>query len=182
FGATKGSENFIDVDLAGLGGTNAFTRFVLGSGWYIPAPFKTTLHLQGKLGYVRQNSWGELPSYEKFYLGGINSMRGFKFGSVSPIDPETGDRIGGEKMMHFNFEIIFPLIPSAGVKGVVFFDAGNVWTKDQGYDITNLRQSVGGGIRWYSPVGPIRLEYGYIVRGEEGDGDGGWEFTIGSVF
>ena len=181
-GATRGSENFIDVDFAGLGGTTAFTKVEAGSGWYIPTPFQTTIHLQGKIGYVVENSWGHLPFYEKFFLGGINSLRGFRYASVSPRDPDTGERLGGEKMLQFNAEFIFPLIPQAGVKGVVFFDAGNVWSKDDGYDVTDLRQSVGGGIRWYSPIGPLRLEYGRIIRGQPDDGDGGWEFTIGSVF
>lgn len=181
-GATKGSENFIQVDFAGLGGTTAYTKVVAGSSWFFPAPFQTTFHVQGKIGYVLENEWGHLPSYEKFFLGGINSLRGFSFASVSPRDPETGTRIGGEKMMHFNVELIFPLIPQAGVKGVVFYDAGNVWTKDGSYDLTDLRQSIGGGIRWYSPIGPLRLEYGYIIKGEADDGGGGWEFTIGSVF
>jgi len=182
FGATKGSENYVEVDFAGLGGTTAFTKVVAGSGWFFPMPFGTTLHLQGKAGYVVENPWGRLPIFEKFFLGGINSLRGFKFASVSPTDPTTGERIGGERMFHANFELIFPLIASAGVKGVIFYDLGNAWSKSQGYDLTDLRQSIGGGIRWYSPVGPIRLEYGYIVRGGPDDGDGAWEFTIGSVF
>ncbi len=182
FGATKGSENFVEVEFAGLGGTTSFTKVVAGSSWFFPAPLQTTFHIQGKIGYVTKNGWGHLPAYEKFFLGGINSLRGFQYASVSPRDPVTGTRIGGEKMMHFNAELIFPLIPQAGVKGVVFFDAGNVWTGDGAYDVTDLRQSVGGGIRWYSPIGPLRLEYGHIIKGEEDDGDGGWEFTIGSVF
>lgn len=181
FGTTKGSENFIKVDFAGLGGSNAFTKVVVGSSWFVPFPLKTTFHIQGKLGYVRENSWGHLPIYEKFFLGGINTLRGFEFASVSPVD-DVGNRIGGEKMLQFNAELIFPLIPAAGVKGVVFFDAGNVWGSDDNYDVSDLKQSVGVGIRWYSPIGPLRLEYGHVVRGDDRDGDGGWEFTIGSVF
>ncbi len=182
FNPSRGSNNFVQVEYAGLGGTNYFTKYTGGSGWYFPLPYNTTFFAHGKIGYVQENPGGKLPLYEKFYLGGINSLRGFKFASVSPRDPLTGDRIGGEKMLQFNFEFIFPLIPDAGIKGLVFFDAGNVWLKKDDYSLDDLRQSVGVGVRWYSPIGPLRLEYGWTVRREEGDPSGGWEFSIGTLF
>jgi len=182
FNTTKGSNTFVAVEYAGLGGTNYFTKYTAGTGWYFPLPYGTTFFANGRWGYVEENPGGDLPLYEKFYLGGINSLRGFKLYSVSPRDPATGDRIGGEKMLQFNFEFIFPVMPSAGVKGLVFFDAGNSWAKADDYDLGDMRQSVGAGVRWYSPVGPIRLEYGWVIDGEEGDGEGGWEFSIGTFF
>ncbi|MCJ7833107.1 MAG: outer membrane protein assembly factor BamA, partial [Deltaproteobacteria bacterium] len=131
FNTTKGSVTSASVEYAGgpLGGTNYFTRFLAGSGWYFPLFWNTTFFVNGKWGYITQNAGGDLPLYEKFYLGGINSVRGFKFNTISPKDPATGQVIGGEQMVQFNVEYIFPLFQKAGLKGILFFDAGNVFTK-----------------------------------------------------
>ena len=182
FNTSSGSRNQASVEYAGLGGTNAFTKYLASSGWFIPLFWNTTLSTYGKIGYVVKNSGGKLPLYEKFYLGGINSLRGYDFASISPKDPLTGERIGGEKMLQFNFEFIFPLLMEQGIKGLFFFDAGNVWSEDSAYDLGDLRFSAGTGIRWYSPVGPLRLEYGWVLNGEEDDPTGGWAFSIGTIF
>lgn len=184
FNATKGSVNSLSVEYAGgpLGGTNYFTRYLASSGWYIPFWRGTTFFLNGKWGYITQNSGGDLPLYEKFYLGGINSIRGFKYYEISPKDPATGQSIGGEQMVQFNFEFIFPLLTKAGLKGVLFFDAGDVYTKDQSINLGALRKSVGGGIRWYSPLGPLRLEWGWNFEPKPGEAGSNWEFTIGTFF
>jgi outer membrane protein insertion porin family len=82
-------------------------------------------------------------------------------------------------MLIFNFELIFPFIKESGMKIVTFYDAGNAW--NNGYYLDDLRQSVGAGIRWYSPLGPLRLEYGRIIngRGLLDESSGRWEFTMG---
>ncbi len=184
FNTTKGSINSVSVTYAGgpLGGSNYFTRYVATSGWYFPLFWDTTFFVGGKGGYITQNSGGDLPLYEKFYLGGINSLRGFKVFSVSPLDPRTYDPIGGEQMVQFNVEYIFPLVPKIGIKGLVFFDAGNVFSKDQTFDLGSLRQSVGVGIRWYSPMGPLRLEFGWDFNPQPHDQTDPIEFSIGGSF
>jgi outer membrane protein insertion porin family len=184
FNPTKGSDNSFSVEYAGgpLGGSNAFTRMVASSGWLIPMPWEESAFLlKGKGGYLIQGP-GDLPAYEKFYLGGINSVRGFGWSDISPRDPATGDKIGGERMAVFNVEFTFPLVKSAGVIGVVFFDQGNVWTEEQGYDLGDLKRSYGGGIRYNSPLGPLRIEYGQVLDPEEGDPTGQWEFSVGTFF
>ncbi len=76
-------------------------------------------------------------------------------------------------------EVVFPLIKDAGMKGVLFYDAGNTW--NGGYYVDDLRMTCGAGIRWYSPIGPLRLEYGYVLdrKGLNDDSMGRLEFTIG---
>jgi outer membrane protein insertion porin family len=123
-----------------------------------------------------------LPVYEKFTLGGMNTVRGFRYGTISPIDPATGDRIGGEKMMVYNVEFRFPLQKEQGVMGILFFDAGNVFTKDEDYTFSGIRKGAGLGIRWYSPAGPLRLEWGKNLDPEPGESESVWEFTIGTPF
>jgi outer membrane protein insertion porin family len=124
---------------------------------------------------MHKNEDKKIPIYDRFYLGGINSIRGLR--DVGPIDPETGDPIGGETMLCFNAEIIFPLIEDAGMKGVVFFDTGNAW--EEGYHIDDMRKTAGAGIRWYSPIGPLRLEWGYVLDRKDDEAASRWEFTIG---
>lgn len=184
FNATKGSINSVSVEYAGgpLGGTNYFTRYLASSGWYFPFYGETTFFVNGKWGLITQNPGGDLPLYQKFYLGGINSVRGFKYYSISPLDPATGQKIGGEQMVQFNLEYIFPLVQKAGLKGLVFFDAGNAYTKSEDFDFRSLRKSVGLGIRWYSPMGPLRLEWGWNIDQRPGEDTNNWDFSIGTFF
>jgi len=139
-------------------------------------------HARGGIGYVTEGSGGRLPIYEKFFLGGIDSIRGFKSGRVSPIDPVTGERIGGEDMAFVQLETIFPLIKDMGLNGVAFLDMGNVWGTDQGYTLSDMRKSVGLGIRWLSPMGPLRVEWGYNLDNKPGEDKSNWEFRMGGTF
>jgi len=116
-----------------------------------------------------------VPIFERYYLGGINSLRGLR--EVGPRDPATGDVIGGLTMLNFNFDYIFPLIKNAGMKGVLFFDTGNSW--NSGYHPNDMRKTAGVGIRWYSPIGPLRLEWGYVLDRKEDESASRWEFSIG---
>jgi len=96
---------------------------------------------------------------------------------VGPVDERTGDIIGGTTMLCGSVEIIFPLIRNAGMKGVVFYDTGNTW--ESGYSLSDLRQTAGVGIRWYSPIGPLRLEWGYVLDKKDDEDASRFEFTIG---
>lgn len=184
FNTTTGSDHSVSLEWAGgpLGGDNSFIKAIADTGWYFPLFWKTVFVTHGRIGWVRENPGGKLPIYEKFFLGGINSLRGFSYYKVSPKDPATGDEIGGERMLQFNFEYRFPVVTKAGVVGLIFFDMGNVWTEDEGYRMGDLRKTVGLGIRWYSPMGPLRLEYGYVLDRRQGEDDSNWEFTVGSLF
>ncbi len=184
FNAKKGSVNSFTVEYAGgfLGGDNYFTKCRARSAWFFPFFLDSAFSIQGKWGYINQRPGGELPVYEKFRLGGMNTVRGFRYGTISPIDPTTGDRIGGEKMMVYNIEFRFPIQKEQGVMGVLFFDAGNVFTNDESYAFRGIRMGAGIGIRWYSPVGPLRLEWGKNLDPEPGEAESTWEFTIGTPF
>jgi outer membrane protein insertion porin family len=179
---TRGSVNSITVEYAGglLGGDNYFNKYTGRSAWYFSFPWDTVFMVQGRLGYAEERSGGNLPVYEKFFLGGMNTVRGFEYAAISPRDPLTGDKIGGEKMMVYNTEFRFPLLKEQGVVGVVFFDAGNVFTADESYTFSGIRMGAGGGIRWYSPIGPLRLEWGYNLDRRLDEPSSQVEFSIGS--
>ena len=179
FNPTKGSRHSISLEYAGLGGNVAFTKYLGETGWYIPVFKDIVTFLHGEIGYVQENSSGELPDYERFYLGGLNSLRGYDWQDIYVLD-ENGDEIGGNKFIQFNAELIFPLLKKQGLVGLFFYDTGNVYNDGEGIDLGNLRETAGFGFRWYSPMGPIRLERGYIID-DEGSG-AQWEFGMGTSF
>jgi outer membrane protein insertion porin family len=182
FNPSEGSKHSIMVKYAGLGGNVGFTKIVAETGWYKPFRWDTIGFLHAKAGYVARNSGGILPDYERFYLGGINSVRGYGWQGIHALD-EDGNTIGGDKFVQFNAEYIFPLIKKQGVVGLVFFDAGNVYNEGESFDLTTLKDSIGFGFRWFSPMGPIRLEYGYRLSNVEDQSSGGrFEFSMGTAF
>jgi outer membrane protein insertion porin family len=178
---SKGMVNSLSVEYAGLGGTNKFLKYHADSALFFPAPWSTVFSLRGALDYI-QDIGKDIPIDEKYYLGGINSIRGYEGRSVSPVD-ENGNYIGGTKSATFNVEYIFPLLQEVKMKGVIFFDAGNSYATEQEM-FSSFRTSYGAGIRWNSPLGPLRLEYGIPINPRDGiDDEGGrFEFSIGGFF
>ena len=198
---TEGSKNIITFEYAGLGGDVGFRKVMAESGWYFPLFKGLVGFIHGRAGTVTSNG-GDwiLPDYEKFYLGGINSLRGFDYRDIhitnTHVETDAGadgilgtsddvittveTETGGTKMAQFNFEIIIPIVKKMGIMGVVFFDAGNVY--EDSIDLGDLRRTAGYGFRWFSPLAPIRIEYGRVLDKREGESSGGWEFTMGSAF
>ena len=174
---STGSKNSATVEYTGgpLLGDVSFTRFGVSSAWFASLPLDTVFGVRGRIGYMMATGGKEIPVFERYYLGGINSLRGLR--EVGPRDPATGDVIGGLTMLNFNFEYIFPLIKNAGMKGLVFFDTGNTW--ERGYNLNDMRKTAGVGIRWYSPIGPLRLEWGYVLDPKDHESPSRWEFSIG---
>ncbi len=177
---TSGSRHRIDANLAGtfLGGDNSFGKYNYGSSWFFKVPpFNEDLVFSPRfrIGYIQAFEGKEIPVWERYILGGINSLRGLK--DIGPRDPVSGDILGGDRMLLFNFEFVFPILKNAGMKGVIFFDTGNAWNNE--YDLGDMRKTTGAGIRWYSPVGPLRLEWGYVLDRKEGEPSYRWDFTMG---
>ncbi|MCX5821850.1 MAG: outer membrane protein assembly factor BamA, partial [Deltaproteobacteria bacterium] len=174
---STGSRNSASVEYTGgpFMGDVSYTRYGVSSAWFFPLPLDTVIGVRGRAGMISGNEGKEVPIYERYYLGGISSLRGLR--SVGPTDPATGEVIGGLTMLNFNADYVFPLIKNAGLKGVLFFDTGNSW--ESGYHINDMRRTTGVGIRWYSPIGPLRLEWGYVLDRKEDEDPSRWEFTIG---
>ncbi len=181
FAPTKGSDNSVSVEMAGLGGAVAFLRYVAESGWYFPLRWGCVGLLHARVGYMGALPWGDLPIYEKFYLGGIDSIRGFKYADISPRDPAfANERVGGDRFIQLNSEYRFPLLTKLGVMGTIFFDAGNVYGPGEVQPF--LRPTTGFGLRWFSPMGPLRVEWGYNLTRKSFERSNVWEFTMGSSF
>jgi outer membrane protein insertion porin family len=180
FAPTKGSDNSVSFEIAGLGGDTAFVRYIAESGWYFPLKWNLVGVLHGRAGAMNKLSWGQMPAYELYYLGGIDTIRGFKYAEISPRDPVTNERIGGPQFLQFNSEIRFPIYKRLGLMGTVFFDAGNVYGPN--YVGPFLRTSAGVGFRWFSPMGPLRVEWGYNLSQHPWERSSAWEFTMGGTF
>lgn len=179
----RGSRHAVSFTFAGLGGSNAFIKGSLDSAWYFPWG-QTSFMVRGRLGYARGIFGKKLPLYERFYVGGIYSIRGLGFGEAGPRDPKTNDPIGGTEELIFNTEYIFPILPEMKLKGVVFFDAGNSYDEFRVPDIGLLRYTTGLGLRWISPMGPIRIEWGYNLHKDpkRDESSSKFEFAFGSFF
>lgn len=184
YASHSGSLNSLTLKYAGgpLGGDNSFTKVEGSTNWFLPATKTTTFHTQLSMGQIFGNNEGHLPVFEKFYLGGINTIRGFDNGKISPIDPLTGNRVGGDKMWYANLEYTFPIIKEQGILGVIFYDIGNVYGNDESWQFSRYKHSAGAGIRWLSPMGPLRLEWGNNLDPVDDEDKSNWEFSIGGNF
>ena len=178
FDPSSGMVNSLSVEYAGVGGNNRYIREVLDNTFYYPLWWKLVFSTKVVVGAVQQ-AGGPIPIDEKFYLGGIGTLRGYSARTVSPKNNDV--YVGGEKELYGNVEVKFPLMPEYGIKGVVFADYGNAWTGS--FKPPTILTSYGGGIRWASPMGPLRLEYGIPINPRSGDSKSGrFEFAIGSMF
>lgn len=186
YGASEGSRNSVSVKYGGgpFGGDAEFTKLEGSSGWYFPMPLKTIFHANLSAGQVFENETDKLPVYERFYLGGLNTIRGFEYAKISPIDPVTGERVGGDKMWYANTEIVFPLLEAQGLMGVLFVDAGQVLNDDEDWsDLTDsMKKASGVEVRWLSPMGPLRLVWGYNLDPTDDEDDSVWDFSVGGTF
>lgn len=198
FDPTEGSINTASAEFAGVGGKNKFTKMDLLSRWYYPffraeSGWKLVYSIAGNFGWGWGNggqSGKELPLSERYFPGGINTVRGFQNRTLGPrqdyVDNLSGEtvnsEIGGSSQLIINNEVIFPIIPDAGVKGVLFFDAGNAWSNEDGIDLGDLRLAAGVGVRWLSPFGPLRIEVGFPLNEKENDETSLVLFSFGTPY
>lgn len=105
---------------------------------------------------------GRVPIHERFFAGGSNSFRGVGFDELGPKDPTSGKPVGGKALLLFNIELTFPIIPAfENLYGTIFFDKGNVFERRKQVSFAKLRNAVGIGLRYKTPLGPIRFELGW---------------------
>ncbi len=147
------------------------------------------------LGNIRSTDGSVVPFIHRFRAGGINSVRGYNWYSLGPSirnlqseDPTHADDrliVGGNSLWVNNFELEAPIIKAAGISTVVFFDAGNAFGDPWGngsISVGGLRTSVGAGLRWFSPIGPLRFELGFPLDPYEDERRSVFDFSIGSFF
>jgi len=161
---------------AGLGGDNRFLKSIFTLGYYFPAPLKTTYNIRAQVGMIS----GGAPIYEKFFVGGLQTLRGFDYGMAGPVDLFSGVPLGADRVLTINNELTFPLAREIGLRGAGFIDIGkgaNEWP-----GLFPLRIAYGFGIRWRSPFGPIHIDLGFNPFPKRGEKKTVPDFTAGSVY
>jgi outer membrane protein insertion porin family len=176
---TRGFRITNSFRVAGLGGDRKYIKDVLFGEYFHPIPFGLIGHIRAEIGYAKGLSGEDVPINRRFFLGGIDSMRGFKTDKLSPQDDE-GNYIGGNREFQASGEIIFPLISDLKLYGVGFYDIGNNWLDK--FDFASLRSDAGVGIRWISPLGPIRVEVGKNLSPKNDEKSTVFQFSVGALF
>jgi outer membrane protein insertion porin family len=202
FAPTKGVFSSLSLEYAGLGGDKKYTKGFANFRFYKKMFWDIVWRNNFAYGFISSNEKGtDVPFNELFLLGGANSLRGFDWYSVgkrkfsnrayasAQAAGLTGQDaynaalrpFGGMQQIYYNLEFQFNLINEAGIKGVVFYDIGDA---NDSLTITDLRQDVGFGFRWFSPIGPLRFEWGFpLDRKEQFKEDPvNFQFAIGSPF
>jgi outer membrane protein insertion porin family len=206
---SRGYLLFGSIELAPpwLQGSFLFTRYTAYARYYLPLVFGFVFKVNATVGWVSQLSAERpLPISELYFVGGINTVRGYFLRSITPTarvgrearpDARIDEfSIGGDKQLILNTELEFPIFEKVGIRGVLFYDAGNAWAvNERFFDDKQDRlplgmfHSVGFGFRWFSPIGPLRFEWGIPLNPRArvpftGDRDlpVDFQFTIGNFF
>jgi len=126
---------------------------------------------------------GRMPIHERFFGGGSGSFRGERFDELGPKDPSTSRPVGGKALLLFNLEFTFPLLSAAkNLFGAVFYDMGNIFPEISDVNLASLQDALGFGIRYRTPLGPIRFELGWNLDAPKGERKALVFITIGNVF
>jgi len=176
---SKGGSTNLLFDVAGLGGDSYFLKGIANTSYFKPVWFDHILSGRVEVGYGWSYANGALPLFERFYLGGPNTLRGWKPRHVSPVD-SSGVREGGTTEVLGSTEYTIPL--PFNLRVAVFYDVGNVYGFSTPFDLTDLLHDVGGGIRWLSPFGPVRVDYGIKLNPRPGEKFGQLQFAVGAPF
>ena len=171
-----------DIGTPYMGGTNNFIKYHVDVIKVTPLPFDMRVSLRARYGEVQAlGGTTRIPLSERFFVGGINTMRGFAFGRAGPVVSTTRAPFGAAKQLIFNAELIFTISSEAKLNGVIFFDYGKGFGEEESLSL-DLRPAAGLEGRWISPFGPLRVAYGINLDARTGERAGVFEFTIGTLF
>jgi outer membrane protein insertion porin family len=203
FDPTRGKRFNLSTTFAGgpLGGDFSFIKPIGNATVYFNTSRKSHLALNLEGGYVHPYNGKDIPIFERFRIGGDRSVRGFKYGSIYPLDDndqafftEAGALLGGDKYLVFNMEAVYYI--AGPLKFVLFFDAGNAWLEGQTFNPIKMRASTGAELRMFLPIfqAPLRFIYGInlspkVIKGADGlpltggeESSSEFQFSIGTTF
>jgi outer membrane protein insertion porin family len=196
FETSAGDYQSASFETAGLGGDKKFLKLILNARYYKKLIGDLVFRTSGEYGHLMEVSGKPVPPSERFFLGGPNNLKGFQAFTVGParMRPVTNvtngvsttsyirEPTGGLVEMLALFELEYPLIRDAGIKAVVFYDAGNAFARFPQGDEFKIRTDAGFGIRWFSPIGPLRFEIGFPFRRTQYEDESVFQFFIGPPF
>ncbi|MEX1166098.1 MAG: BamA/TamA family outer membrane protein, partial [Hydrogenophaga sp.] len=175
----------------GIGGTRRYVKLNYQFQQYVPLTNRYTLAFNTEIGVGKGMGGKDFPVLRNFYGGGLGSVRGFEQGTLGPrsavIGSTTGEtvNVGGARNFVANIEFIAPF-PGAGndrtLRWFGFMDVGNVYGESESIDFSQMRSSIGVGLSWISPIGPLRFAYASPIRKFDGDKIQKFQFQIGTSF
>ena len=181
---SKGILQRFNSDLS-LAGDSRYIRTNYQIQHYTPLTKKFTLALNADIGYGQGLSNRPYPLFKNYFVGGLGSVRGFQQSSLGPSNSANTLFLGGARKVVFNAEVLAPF-PGAGndrtLRLFAFADAGRAFAESQKISLTDLRSSVGIGLSWLSPMGPLRFSYAFPVKSQDTDKIQRLQFQIGTSF
>ncbi|MCC7517754.1 MAG: outer membrane protein assembly factor BamA [Verrucomicrobiae bacterium] len=185
---TKGYKVELWSEVAGgpalKGQTHTYKAGVSGQAYFLmPWWEQNILSFNGSSGIVE--TWDEgtrVPLFDRWFLGGPYSVRGFKFRDIGPKDGPGGEPVGGKTMAFLQTEYSIPIIER--VRFATFVDAGQVWGKAYDWSSSSPVVGAGVGLRLNLPIGPINLDYGWPIRKDQNitSDNGQFSFNVGTKF
>ena len=182
---SSGSRHVVRLDLAGLGGTKFHKASYEGSHYW-PIIGKLVGMVHGEIAWADGYAADSLPAFERYYMGGPKSLRGYQIRNVGPKD-SLGNPLGGNQSLLLNLELQYPF--TKGLRGFAFYDRGQLYgggndtsTTATTWDLAKMRDSIGAGVRFLSPFGPVGLAYGVKLDKATGEKDGEFHFSAGNSF
>ncbi len=168
------------LEYAGIGGDEKYIKTYLKGAYFYGLEdiidYDLILRLKGKIGYIEDR--GYLPVFEKFYLGGLSTLRGYETASLSPKDSE-GRLIGGKEMFSTSLEASIPMMKNSNMRLTFFIDYGGVG-EDSFTQIT--RSGAGMALEWISPMGPLQIVFAKALDSKPEDRTSNFEFSVGQRF
>jgi len=166
-----------------------YYKFNYQHAWYKDLTNNFTLMLNGELGYAGSYGDNAFPFFKNFFLGGVNSVRGYENGSLGPqnIDPISGRRfsVGGTKRVQGNVELFMPvpfIKDTQQFRLSAFLDGGGLYADQPSVESDGLRFSAGLGVTWVSPFGPLKLVFAKPLNAQPGDNTETLQFQLGQQF
>ena len=178
---TNGTKLIIGSRLSGLGADVYYQRYYGEAAYYRPLFWKALMKVQTNVSLLAEWEDQPIPFDKRILLGGPNTIRGYQYGQIGPID-RYGAIIGGDRALYATAECLFPIVESLNLNGVFFFDVGNAWNAEETPFPEEVKAGGGLGLRWLSPMGPIRIEYGWKVAPQKGETPGEFSFSMGRLF
>ncbi|MFL2948745.1 MAG: outer membrane protein assembly factor BamA [Nitrospinales bacterium] len=182
---SQGWRHMLRFEFAGLGGLK-FTRSRYDITYYRPLLGKLVGAGHARVSFAEGYDGDTLPVFERYFMGGPTTLRGFTIQDIGPKDL-TGNPVGGSKALLLNLELQYPFTKS--IRGFVFYDRGNVYgngpimtTTTKNFDLAEMRHSIGAGFRFISPFGPMGFAYGVKLDPRTGEEIGQFHFSAGSAF
>lgn len=188
FSPSGGGFASLGLSHAGLGGDHRYNQISMNYKYFKKVFWDVVWRNNLVYGYIWKDGSDTLPFNKMYQLGGAYTLKGYDYGSIGDRkhdDVKNEDvTVGSPRQLYYNLEFEFPLVREANIKGVVFYDMGLAYDSSISAEklLSSMYKDYGFGFRWFSPIGPLRFEWGFPINPESYHDDTNFEFSIGTPF